>query len=49
MGQINLYRIDECKKAEFVKRLDDKFEFLDKKNFQRIASGDTCITYTVPT
>lgn len=48
MGQINLYKIEHGKKAEFINRLDDKFECLGEQNYDRI-SEDNSYTYTVTT
>lgn len=31
MGQINLYKIDENKKDDFLNKLTEKFEFIENK------------------
>lgn len=33
MGQVNLYKIDEKKKDEFLNKIDEKFEFLGEEDY----------------
>ena len=47
MGQINLYKIDVSKKEQFIKKLDEKFEFLGDRIYESL--GDSKKIYNVGT
>lgn len=47
MGQVNLYKIDVNKKAEFRDNLCNKFEFIGEQDYS-LMSGEN-IVYTVGT
>lgn len=48
MGQINLYKIDNKKKAEFIERLTDKFEILGEQEY-KTTDEQNAIPYLVTT
>lgn len=48
MGQINLYKIDRDKSAEFIEKLYVKFDFLGEQDYTTIDDENT-YTYTVST
>ena len=47
MGQINLYKIDENKKDDFLNKLTEKFEFIGEQDYNSMENEK--IVYTVGT
>lgn len=47
VGQVNLYKIDAGKKAEFIEKLSVKFESLGEQDYQ--STNDINVMYTVGT
>lgn len=45
MGQINLYKIDENKKDDFLNKLTEKFEFIGEQDYNSMETGINKLCY----